>query len=122
VLPLIWLGDVSPWLVPVTWLFTAGLANLSLLPTALISSRIELFQSAFFNYQGASLAINMYGFVVLIPLAIYVLCVWLLPLVTALIVLSAAGIVGIALHQVVIGWIARKYEQNRYKNFERYRS
>ena len=122
VLPLVWMGDVSPWLLPVTWLFTAGLGNLSLLPTALISSRIELFQSAFFNYQGASLAINMYGFVVLVPLAVYVLCFWLLPLVTALVVLSAAGIAGIALHQLVIGWIARKYEQDRYKNFERYRS
>jgi len=45
-----------------------------------------------------------------------------LPLTTALIVLAAAGIIGFALHQVVINWIARRYEQNRYKNFERYRS
>ena len=121
-LPLIWMGDVSPWLFPVTWLFTAGMANLTLLPTALISSRIELFQSAFFNYQGASLAINMYSFVSLIPMAVYVLCVWLLPLTTALIVLTVAGIVGFVVHKMVIDRIARRYEQNRYKNFERYRS
>jgi hypothetical protein len=122
VLPIIWVGGASPWLFPVTWLFTAGLANLSLMPTALISSRIEMFQSAFFNYQGASMAVNMYGFVVIIPMAIYVACLWLLPLTTAMIVLAVAGIVGFALHQVVINWIARKYELNRYKNFERYRS
>jgi len=122
VLPLIWIADLSPWLLPVTWLFTAGLANLSLMPTALISSRIEMFQSAFFNYQGASLAVNLYGFVVIIPLAIYVICLWLLPQTTAMIVLAVAGILGFALHKVVIDWIARRYELNRYKNFERYRS
>ena len=122
VLPIIWMSDLSPWVLPVTWLFAAGVGNLTQMPTALISSRIELFQSAFFNYQGASLAINMYSFIILIPLAAYVLCLWLLPLTTALIVLAATGLVGFALHQVVIGWIARRYEQNRYKNFERYRS
>ena len=122
VLPIVWISDLSPWVLPVTWIFTAGLANLMEMPTALISSRIELFQSAFFNYQGASMAVNMYSFIILIPMAIYVLLMWLLPLTTALIVLAATGIVGFALHQVVIGWIARKYEMNRYKNFERYRS
>ena len=122
VLPIIWISDLSPWVLPVTWLFTVGLGNLTQMPTALISSRVELFQSAFFNYQGASLAINMYSFIILVPLAVYVLCMWLLPLTTALIVLAAIGVVGIAMHQVVIGWIARRYEQNRYKNFERYRS
>jgi len=122
VLPLIWIADLSPWLLPATWLFTAGLANLTLMPTALISSRIEMFQSAFFNYQGASLAVNLYGFVVIVPLALYVVCLWLLPQTTAMIVLAAAGILGFALHHVVINWIASKYERNRYKNFERYRS
>ena len=122
VLPIIWMSDLSPWVFPVTWLYCAGLGNLSQMPTALISSRIELFQSAFFNYQGASLAVNMYSFIILIPFAIYVLIMWLLPLTTALIILAAAGIVGFSLHQVVIGWIARRYEMNRYKNFERYRS
>ena len=91
------------------------------MPTALISSRIEMFQSAFFNYQGASLAVNLFGFVVIIPLALYVVCLWLLPQTTAIIVLAVAGILGFALHHVVINWIASKYEQNRYKNFERYR-
>lgn len=122
VLPIIWISDLSPWILPVTWIFTAGLGNMTQMPTALISSRVELFQSAFFNYQGASLAINMYSFIILVPLAAYVLCMWLLPLTTALIVLTAAGIIGFAMSQVVIGWIARRYEMNRYKNFERYRS
>ena len=35
--------------------------------------------------------------------------------------LSVIGVIGIALHKVVIGWIARCYEQKRYTCFERYR-
>jgi hypothetical protein len=120
-IPLIWIAGLSPWMLVATRLFTAGAANLTLMPTALISSRLELFQSAFFNYQGASLSINLYGLIVLIPLVGYSLCAWLLEPLTATIVLSVIGVVGIALHKVVIGWIARRYEQKRYTCFERYR-
>jgi len=121
VLPVVWLGNVSPWLLVATWLFTTGVGNLSLMPTCLISSRIELFQSAFFNYQGASLAVNLYGLIIFVPLAIYGLCLWLLPEVGALVTLSLLGLLGFALHRVVIEWLARLYEQRRYKSFERYR-
>jgi hypothetical protein len=121
VLPVVWLGNVSPWLLVATWLFTTGIGNLSLMPTCLISSRIELFQSAFFNYQGASLAVNLYGLIIFVPLAIYGLCLWLLPEVGALVALSLLGLLGFALHRVVIEWLARLYEQRRYKSFERYR-
>ena len=120
-IPLIWIAGLSPWMLVATWLFTAGAANLTLMPTALISSRLELFQSAFFNYQGASLSINLYGLIVLIPLVGYSLCAWLLEPLTATIVLSVIGVVGIALHKVVIGLIARRYERKRYVCFERYR-
>ena len=121
VIPLIWMTDLSPWLLVATWLFTAGFANLTLMPTALISSRIELFQSAFFNYQGASLSVNIYGLVVIIPIAAYCLCTWLLSPEVCAIVLSAVGIIGFALHHVAIGWVARSYERRRYTCFERYR-
>ena len=121
-LPLIWVFDLSPWVFPVTWLYCTGLVNSLLMPTALISSRVELFQSGFFNFQGASLSVNMYGFISLIPVVVYALAIWLLPLTTTLIVLTVSGAVGIALHQAFISWIARRYEKNRYKCFERYRS
>ena len=121
VAPLIWMASLSPWLLLATWLFTAGFANLSLMPTALISSRIELFQSAFFNYQGASLSVNLYGFVVIIPIALYCLCTWLLSPETCAVVLALTGIVGFALYPVIIGWLSRAYERRRYTCFERYR-
>ena len=122
VVPVLWLSDLSPWLLGAAWLFTAGFANLTLMPTALISSRIELFQSAFFNYQGASLAINVYGFIVLVPIAIFCVCAWLLsPLVCSL-VLAGIGISGFALHWLVINKLADAYERRRYTCFERYRN
>ena len=122
VVPVVWLSDLSPWLLGAAWLFTAGFANLTLMPTALISSRLELFQSAFFNYQGASLAINVYGLIVLVPIAIFCVCAWLLsPLVCSL-VLAGIGLAGFALHWLVINMIADAYERRRYTCFERYRN
>ena len=77
-----------------------------------------------FNEKVAMLSgwASLGGMIAIIPLAVYVVCLSLLPLTTAMIVLAAAGIVGFSLHQAVINIIASKYEKNRYKNFERYRS
>lgn len=122
VVPVLWLSDLSPWVLGAAWLFTAGFANLTLMPTALISSRIELFQSAFFNYQGASLAINVYGLIVLVPIAIFCVCAWLLSPMMCALVLAGIGLVGFALHWFVINKIADAYERRRYTCFERYRN
>ena len=122
VVPVLWLSDLSPWVLGAAWLFTAGFANLTLMPTALISSRIELFQSAFFNYQGASLAINVYGLIVLVPIAIFCVCTWLLSPMMCALVLAGIGLVGFALHWIVINKIADAYERRRYTCFERYRN
>lgn len=122
VVPVLWLSDLSPWVLGAAWLFTAGFANLTLMPTALISSHIELFQSAFFNYQGASLAINVYGLIVLVPIAIFCVCAWLLSPMMCALVLAGIGLVGFALHWVVINKIADAYERRRYTCFERYRN
>ena len=122
VVPVLWLSDLSPWVLGAAWLFTAGFANLTLMPTALISSRIELFQSAFFNYQGASLAINVYGLIVLVPIAIFCVCTWLLSPMMCALVLAGIGLVGFALQWVVINKIADAYERRRYTCFERYRN
>ena len=122
VIPLIWIAGLSPWLLVATWLFTAGFANLTLMPTALISSRLELFQSAFFNYQGASMAINVYGLVVIVPIALYCVLTWLLSPEVCAVVLAVTGIVGFCLYPVVIGRLSRAYERRRYTCFERYRN
>lgn len=120
-IPFIWTNGLSAWLLLATWLFTAGFANLSLMPTALISSRIELFQSAFFNYQGASLSVNLYGLMVTLPIALYCLLTWLLSPETCAIVLAVTGIAGFALYPTFIGWLSQAYERRRYTCFERYR-
>ena len=120
-LPLIWMVDLSPWVLLATLVFTIGVGNLVLMPTCLISSRLELFQSAFFNYQGASMAVNVYGLVVLLPVVVYCLCLWLLTPLVAAMSLIAAGLVGFGLHPLVISRLASAYERRRYQCFERYR-
>ena len=121
VLPLVWTAGLSPWVLLATLVFTVGVGNLTLMPTCLISSRLELFQSAFFNYQGASMAINVYGLIVLVPVVVYCLCTWLLAPVVAAASLGAAGIVGLCLQPTVVNRLAQAYEQRRYQCFERYR-
>lgn len=121
-IPLIWTADLSPWVLVATWLFTIGLGNLVMMPTCLISSRIELFQSAFFNYQGASLAINLYGLIVLVPVVVYCLGMWLMEPLVAAAVFGLTGIVGLCLHTLVIDRLVRAYKRRKYECFERYRN
>ena len=121
-IPLVWIAGLSPWLLLATWLFSVGIGNLLLMPTCLISSRLELFQSAFFNYQGASMAINVYGLIVLLPIVIYCLCTWLLTPLAAAASLAAAGLLGLFLQPLLTDKLAQAYEQRRYRCFERYRS
>ena len=121
VVPAIWLSNLDPFIILACWVFSAGMGNLMMMPTCLVSTRIDLFSSAFFNYQGASLSVNLYGFVVIIPIALYCLFTWLLSPETCAIVLALTGIVGFALYPVIIGWLSRAYERRRYTCFERYR-
>lgn len=120
-IPLVWVADLSPWVLFATLVFTIGIGNLILLPTCLISSRLELFQSAFFNYQGASMAVNVYGLVVLLPVVVYCACMWLLTPLVAVLSLTAAGVMGIGLHPLVINRLEQNYQRRRYECFERYR-
>ena len=121
-IPLIWTADLSPGVLVATWLFTIGLGKLVMMPTCLISSRIELFQSAFFNYQGASLAINLYGLIVLVPVVVYCLGMWLMEPLVAAAVFGLTGIVGLCLHTLVIDRLVRAYKRRKYECFERYRN
>ena len=121
VVPLIWTAGLSPWMLLAMLVFIIGVVNQLLMPTCLISSRIELFQSAFFNYQGASMAVNLYGLVIFVPVVFCGLCVWLLPLTATGVILFASGAAGMALQPVITRWLARQYHRRRHVCFERYR-
>lgn len=89
------------------------------MPTCLFSKRIDLFSSAFFNYQGASLSVNVYGFVILIPIAIYLCMIFFIenPLlidgITAIL-----GLIMLSLSRPIIRRVAQRFMAIKYKRME----
>ena len=100
------------------FIFCAGI-NILYMPTCLFSKRIDLFSSAFFNYQGASLSVNVYGFVILIPIAIYVCIIFFIenPLlrdgITAIL-----GLIMLSLSRPIIRRVAQRFMAIKYKRME----
>lgn len=120
-LPLTFLTDlVGTWHLLALWLFASGAGNLTYLPTCLKSNRIDIFASAFFNYQGASW--SPLGFLSLIPFAGYVACAVFLPPVWCTLVLATVGLAGLALHRRVIGTVEAAFMARRYERMESYRN
>lgn len=94
--------------------------NLLLLPSCLFSTRLDVFSSAFFNYQGANMSINVYSFVSLVPMAGFALAYALLPAVVAEWLTSLAGICLIAVHRPVTKHVADKFMARRYERMEKF--
>ena len=118
--PGIWLVHFNPWLILSGFIFVAGFCNLIMFPTCLFSTRIDLFSSAFFNYQGANTGVNLYSLVILIPLVIAgVLSAFTTPQISAF-VMSVLGLLGFALHRWVINRLAKAFMQRRYRRLEEY--
>ena len=117
-IPGIFLGywTTMAWLS--TLLLGAG-SNVLLLPTCLFSKRIDLFSSAFFNYQGANMGVNVYGFVVLIPVAAYALLAIFID--NTLVVYAITAVLGLLLlgtSKRVLRLVAHKFMAKRYKRME----
>ena len=101
-----------------TFFFCASV-NIIMMPTCLFSKRIDLFSSAFFNYQGANMAINLYGFVILIPMGIYgALMLCLNNTYIAEAIVASLGIIALLLHRVVLKSLAKRFMSIRYKRME----
>ena len=91
-----------------------------MMPTCLFSTRVDLFSSAFFNYQGANKGVNIYSFMLFIPMAIYAVCVFLLPPYWGDALMAAIGVAAWAVHRPCVKMLARRWKANRYANMERY--
>lgn len=96
--------------------------NLFNLPTALFSSRLEIFQTSMFSMQGANMKINLYAIAFLLPLggmiAIYSYfgeMIWC-------IICVILAILSIAIHKWFITKIAAIFEKNKYKRMEKFMS
>lgn len=93
--------------------------NLLLLPTCLFSTRLDVFSSAFFNYQGANMSINVYSFVPLVPMIGFAFAFAWLPPVVAEWITSLVGIGLIAAHRPIIKRVADMFMARRYERMEK---
>lgn len=115
----IWMHmPVLEWLTAL--LFSCGIFVLPFMATCLFSSRMDLFASAFFNYQGGNKQINVFSFVMFIPMILYYGAFFLLPTMWAYLFLSSLGILGLLLHRWYIRWITRLWFRRRYAIMERW--
>ena len=119
-IPAVFLAGLRPTTLVALVLFLGFGQSLLMMPTCLFSTRVDLFTSAFFNYQGANMSINLYSFVLFIPMTIYALCTIFLPPLWGDAVMAAVGLAALAAHRPCIRLLARKWQANRYANMERY--
>lgn len=120
VVPAIWLSNLDPFIILACWVFSAGMGNLMMMPTCLVSTRIDLFSSAFFNYQGANKGVNIYGLLLFIPFLIAGVGGWLMGVTRTCILFCCLGLLGFAVHRWVLHRLAEAYRSRRYKRFEKY--
>ena len=119
-IPAIFFMGMRPTTLLALILFLGCGQSLLMMPTCLFSTRVDLFTSSFFNYQGASMRVTVYSFIIIIPLAIYVFCTLALPPLWGDAVMAAIGLAALAIHRPCIRLLAQKWKNNRYDNMERY--
>lgn len=120
ILPCVVFMGMNFWMWLSTLLFGCGVFVLPFMATCLYSSRMDLFASAFFNYQGGNKQLNIFSFVMFIPMGIYFAAYFLLPSVWAHVIIGGLGIIGLALHRVYIHWVASLWFRRRYEIMERW--
>lgn len=92
--------------------------NLFNLPTALFSSRLEIFGKSMFNMQGANLKINFYAIAVLVPLGLSTVVYLYVGEVTWCISGIVLGLLALAIHRWAIAKLAAIFYRRRYKRME----
>ena len=118
--PGIWLVNLNPWFILSGFVFVAGICSLMMFPTCLFSTRIDLFSSAFFNYQGANKGINIYSLIIFLPMVLVGVLIAFTSLQVTALVMFALGLLGVALHRWVITRLANIFMQRRYRRLEAY--
>lgn len=99
---------------------TAVFMNLCNMPTSLFSSRLDLFASSLFNYQGANMKINVYSIAFMIPIALLAGIYWLWGATAWALVSIALAVISIAVHRPVLGKIADLFNARKYQRMEKF--
>lgn len=120
ILPCVFFMGMSPWAWLAALVFGCGCFVLPFMATCLYSSRMDLFSSAFFNYQGGNKQLNVFSFIMFIPMGIYYAAYFLLPIGYAHLLIACLGLLGLALHRPYIHWISRIWHRRRYEIMERW--
>ena len=115
----VWMG-MSFWMWLSTLLFGCGVFVLPFMATCLFSSRMDLFASAFFNYQGGNKQLNFFSFIMFVPIAIYYASYFLLPPLYAHLLIGGLGLLGLLLSRPYIHWITGIWQRRRYRIMERW--
>ena len=119
-IPAIFFLGLRPTTLLATLLLLGCGQTLLMMPTCLFSTRVDLFTSAFFNYQGTNMGITIYSLVIIIPIAIYMIATLALPPLWGDAMMAAIGLAALAIHRPCIRKLAQKWMDNRYDNMERY--
>lgn len=120
-LPLVFMSDVRLIDLLVCWIMGALLLNLCFLTTSLFNKRIDLFTSAFFNYQGVNLLSLVIQSSVFVVAGIFGKILLKSYSTLLLVVLLSCSLIGFVLHKRIIRWIANRFKQKRYQLMESYR-
>lgn len=122
VIPAVLFMHMSPLALLAALLFSCGVFILPFMATCLFSSRMDLFASAFFNYQGGNKQLNVFSFIMFVPMIIYFGAYYLMPTLWAHLVVALLGLLGLLLHRWYIHWIATLWFKRRYAIMERWLS
>lgn len=122
ILPCVAFMGMSFWMWLSTLLFGCGVFVLPFMATCLFSSRMDLFASAFFNYQGGNKQINIFSFVMFVPLGIYFGAYFLIPQPWSHVLVGGLGLLCLLLHRKYIHWIAKLWFNRRYAIMERWQT
>lgn len=117
-LPGVWLKGWNIFTLLAIMIYACGL-NVLMIPTCLFSRRLDLFSSAYFNYQGANWYLSLYTFVILIPFGVLAWVLYIVPNpLLSHIIIIALGLLGLALTPLCINLTARKFYQKRHQRME----
>ena len=119
-LPFLFLQAGIGILVLISGFCLAVFINLFNLPTALFSSRLEIFQTSMFSMQGANLKINLYAIAFLFPLAGVCAVYYFFGETAWFITCVTLAVISIAIHKWFIAKIAAIFEKNKYKRMEKF--
>ncbi|MBQ6432394.1 MAG: hypothetical protein IJJ94_00330 [Bacteroidaceae bacterium] len=122
ILPCVVFMGMNFWTWLATLLFGCGVFVLPFMATCLYSSRMDMFSSAFFNYQGGNKQLNFFSFIMFVPMAIYFASYFLLPQPWSHVVVGGLGLVALLLHRRYIHWVASLWFRRRYEIMERWLS